>query len=87
MNPKILEILKLVASGATTAFLPGAAPFVSGAIAAINGVQGLIEQEARLRGISPDELAQTLIGELEVSLKQTERNIAERKRRIEASEG
>jgi len=87
MNPKILEILKLVASGATTMFLPGAAPIVNAAIAGINGVQSLVEQEAKFRGVTPDQLAETLIGELEVSLKQTEQNIAERKRRIEASEG
>lgn len=85
MNPDILKIISLVASGATTAFLPGAAPFVNAALAGISGIQSLIANEARNRGVPPEQLAQTLIAELETSLKQTEANIADRRRRIEES--
>lgn len=87
MNPELLKILTLIAQGATTALLPGAAPFVNGILSGVNGLQGWLAQEARNRGVPPEQLALVLQADLEQSLKQTQGNIEERMRKIEESEG
>lgn len=85
MNPNFLKIITLIAQGASSVLLPGAAPFINAIATGANQLNDLIAAEARFRGVSPDALAATLIAELETSLPETARRIEERRKRIEES--
>jgi len=84
-----LNTLTLIVKGAAAvggSFLPPpVATAINTALGAINSVESALADEARLRGIPPEDLRQQLIAELDQAFPQVKNNIADRIARIEGS--
>lgn len=83
MNPKIWQILQLVAGGASQLLLPPPlANLAQGIIGGVGDLESRLAAEERLKGVPDDKLFDDLLTALEQSVAAHHSEMEERRRRI-----